>query len=32
MATENIPQIDKLIKDFGKQFQEDVKQVNKTLE
>lgn len=32
MATENIPQIDKLIKDFGKQFQEEVKRVNKTLE
>lgn len=32
MATENIPQIDRLIKNFGKQFQEDIKQVNKTLE
>lgn len=32
MATEHIPQIDKLIKDFGKQFQEEVKRVNKTLE
>lgn len=32
MATENIPQIDKLIKDFGKQFKEEVKRVNKTLE
>lgn len=32
MATENIPQLDKMIKDFGKQFQEEVKRVNKTLE
>lgn len=32
MATENIPQMDKLIKDFGKQFQEEIKRVNKTLE
>ena len=32
MSTENIPNIDKLIKDFGKQFTEEVKRVNKTLE
>lgn len=32
MATEHIPQIDRLIKDFGKQYQEEVKRVNKTLE
>lgn len=32
MATEHIPQIDNLIKDFGKQFKEEVKQVNKALE
>lgn len=32
MATEHIPQIDKLIKDFGKQFSEDVRQVNKAIE
>lgn len=32
MATENIPQIDNLIEDFGKQFKEEVKRANKTLE
>lgn len=32
MATEHIPQIDKLIKDFGKQFREDVKQASKAIE
>lgn len=32
MATEHIPQIDKLIKDFGERFREDIKQVNKALE
>lgn len=32
MATKHIPQMDKLIKDFGERFQEDAKQVNKTLE
>lgn len=32
MATKHIPQIDKLIKDFGEQFKEEVKRVNKALE
>ncbi len=32
MATEHIPKIDKLIKDFGKQFRKDVKQANKAIE
>lgn len=32
MATEHIPQIDKLIKDFGKQLQEDVRKANKAIE
>lgn len=32
MATENISQIDKLIKDFGKQFREDIKQASKAIE
>lgn len=32
MATEHIPQIDKLIKDFGKRFREDAKQASKTIE
>ena len=31
MATEHIPQIDNLIKDFGEQFREDVKQANKAI-
>lgn len=32
MATEHIPQIDNLIKDFGKRFREDVKQASKAIE
>lgn len=32
MATENIPNIDKLMKDFGKQFSENVRQTNKAIE
>lgn len=32
MATEHIPQIDNLIKDFGERFREDVKQANKAIE
>lgn len=32
MATEHIPQIDKLIKDFGERFREDVKQASKAIE
>lgn len=32
MATEHIPQIDNLIKDFGKRFCEDVKQASKAIE
>lgn len=32
MATEHIPQIDKLIKDFGERFHEDVKQASKAIE
>ena len=32
MATEHIPQIDKLIKDFGELFREDVKQASKAIE
>lgn len=32
MATEHIPQIDNLIKDFGKRLREDVKQASKEIE
>lgn len=32
MKTEYIPQIDNLIKDFGKRFSEDVKQASKAIE
>lgn len=32
MATEHIPQIDNLIKDFGKRFREDAKQASKAIE
>lgn len=32
MVTEHIPQIDNLIKDFGKRFCEDAKQANKAIE
>lgn len=32
MATKQIPQIDNLIKDFGKRFREDAKQASKTIE
>lgn len=32
MATEHIPQIDKLMKEFGEQFRKDVRQANKAIE
>lgn len=32
MATENIPQIDKLFKDYGERFSESARKANKTLE